>query len=207
MITPELLAALAVFAAVSSVTPGPNNLMLMASGINFGFRRTLPHMLGVGLGFTLMIILIGLGVMQFIEAIPASGLAIAILSAVYMLYMAWKIATTNTAPQIADGQVSGSKPFTFLQAALFQWVNPKAWTMALTAISIYTPKSQGWLAIFIVAGIFGIINLPCTSLWAAMGAKMSVLLSDPIRRRVFNIIAALLLVASLYPTVAGLIMA
>jgi threonine/homoserine/homoserine lactone efflux protein len=207
MITPELLAALAVFAAVSSVTPGPNNLMLMASGINFGFRRTLPHMLGVGLGFTLMIILIGLGVMQFIEAIPASGLVIAILSALYLLYMAWKIATTDTAPQSAKGQVSGSKPFTFLQAALFQWVNPKAWTMALTAISIYAPKSQGWLAIFIVAGIFGIINLPCTSLWAAMGAKMSNMLSDPVRRRAFNIIAALLLVASLYPTVAGLISA
>jgi threonine/homoserine/homoserine lactone efflux protein len=207
MLTPERLAALAIFAAVTSVTPGPNNLMLMASGINFGFRRTLPHMLGVGLGFTFMIILIGLGVMQFIEAIPASGLVIAILSALYLLYMAWKIATTDTAPHSDEGQVSGSKPFTFVQAALFQWVNPKAWTMALTAISIYAPKSQGWLAVFIVAGIFGIINLPCTSLWAAMGAKMSIMLADPTRRRVFNIIAALLLVASLYPTIAGLMKA
>ncbi len=207
MITPDLLAALAVFAVVSSVTPGPNNLMLMASGINFGLRRTLPHMLGIGIGFTLMIVLIGVGVMQFIEAIPGSGFFIAILSSVYLLFMAWKIATTDTAP-VTTNENEGqrrSKPFTFLQAALFQWVNPKAWTMALTAISIYAPKSQGWPAVFLVAGIFGIINLPCTSLWAFMGAKLSVFLSDPFRRKTFNIIAASLLVASLYPTIAGLI--
>lgn len=202
MMTIELLAALAVFAFVSSITPGPNNLMLMTSGINFGVNRTIPHMLGVSLGFTLMIALIGLGVMQVIEAVPGSVLFITIASGLYLLYMAWKIATTDTAPAEAG---SASKPFTFLQAALFQWVNPKAWTMALTAISAYAPKSQGWLGVVIVAAVFGIINLPSTGAWAVMGAKMRRFLGDPVRLRAFNIIAALLLVASLYPTVAPLL--
>ncbi|HEV7232698.1 MAG TPA: LysE family translocator [Sphingorhabdus sp.] len=202
MMTPELLAALAVFAFVSSITPGPNNIMLMTSGINFGFGRTVPHMLGVAIGFTLMIVLIGLGIMQLIEAVPGSTLIITVASGLYLLYMAWKIATVDTAP--AQSGTVASKPFTFLQAALFQWVNPKAWTMALTAISAYAPKSQGWLGVLLVAGVFGLINLPSTGSWALMGAKLRRFLEDPMRRRIFNIVAALLLVASLYPMVAAL---
>jgi threonine/homoserine/homoserine lactone efflux protein len=207
MMTAELFAALAAFAFVSSITPGPNNLMLMTSGINFGVRRTIPHMLGVALGFTLMIMLIGLGIMQIIEAVPGSTLIITIASGLYLLYMAWKIANTGTSPAENGQAVTGSKPFTFLQAALFQWVNPKAWTMALTAISAYAPKSQGWVGVLVVAGVFGIINLPSTGAWALMGAKMRRFLSDPIRLRAFNIVAALLLVASLYPMVAALLAA
>ena len=207
MLTTELFAALVAFAFVSSITPGPNNLMLMTSGINFGISRTVPHMLGVALGFTLMIVLIGLGIMQIIEAVPGSMLFITIASGLYLLYMAWKIATTNTSPADSSSAVTASKPFTFLQAALFQWVNPKAWTMALTAISAYAPKSQGWIGVLIVAGVFGIINLPSTGAWAVMGAKMRRFLSDPVRLRTFNIVAALLLVASLYPMVAGLVAA
>jgi threonine/homoserine/homoserine lactone efflux protein len=206
MITTELFTALAVFAFVSSITPGPNNLMLMASGINFGLRRTVPHMLGVSLGFTLMIVLIGFGIMQLIEAVPGSRMIITVASGLYLLYMAWKIATATTSPG-ENGAAhsenvaapSASKPFTFLQAALFQWVNPKAWTMALTAISAYAPKSQGWAGVLLVAAVFGIINLPSTGTWAIMGAKMRRFLGDPVRLKTFNIVAALLLVASLYP--------
>lgn len=205
MMTAELFAALAAFAFVSSITPGPNNLMLMASGINFGVNRTIPHMLGVALGFTFMIVLVGLGVMTFIEAVPGSILVITMASGIYLLYMAWKIATTDAAPAENGGTAGGSKPFTFLQAALFQWVNPKAWTMALTAISAYAPKSQGWVGVVIVAAVFGIINLPSTSVWAVMGAKMRRFLGDPVRLRAFNIVAALLLVASLYPMVTPLL--
>ncbi len=207
MITTELFTALAVFAFVSSITPGPNNLMLMASGINFGLRRTVPHMLGVSLGFTLMIVLIGFGIMQLIEAVPGSRMIITVASGLYLLYMAWKIATTTTAPTGLDengAAPSASKPFTFVQAALFQWVNPKAWTMALTAISAYAPKSQGWAGVLLVAAVFGIINLPSTGTWAIMGAKMRRFLSDPVRLKTFNIVAALLLVASLYPMAAEL---
>ncbi len=201
--TAQLLAALAAFAFVTSITPGPNNLMLMTSGINFGMARTVPHMLGVSLGFTLMITLIGLGIMQLIDAIPGSQTAISVVSGLYLLYMAWKIATTDAAP--ANAQTEGnSKPFTFVQAALFQWVNPKAWTMALTAIAAYAPKSMGWVGVVIVAGVFGLINLPSTGSWAMMGAKLRRFLSDPARLRIFNIVAALLLVASLYPMLAGI---
>ena len=207
MMTTELFAALAVFAFVSSITPGPNNLMLMTSGINFGMRRTVPHMLGVSLGFTLMIALIGLGVMKVIEAVPGSVTVITVASGLYLLYMAWKIATTSTSPTENGATVAKSKPFTFLQAALFQWVNPKAWTMALTAISAYAPKSQGWIGVLVVAGVFGIINLPSTGTWALMGSKMRRFLSDPVRLKTFNVIAALLLVASLYPMIAGLLAA
>ena len=164
-------------------------------------------MLGVALGFTLMILLIGLGIMQVIEAVPGSMLFITIASGLYLLYMAWKIATTNASPAENGSVATASKPLTFLQAALFQWVNPKAWTMALTAISAYAPKSQGWLGVLIVAGVFGIINLPSTGAWAVMGAKMRRFLSDPVRLRTFNIVAAFLLVASLYPMVAGLVAA
>ncbi len=205
MITTEILAALAIFAFVSSITPGPNNLMLMASGINFGFRRTIPHMLGVSLGFTLMIILIGLGVMQLIDAVPGSRTFITVASGLYLIYMAWKIATTDTSPSDGGSTAGESKPFTFIQAALFQWVNPKAWTMALTAISAYTPKSQGPLGIALVAAVFGAINLPSTGTWAMMGAKMRQFLSDPMRLRAFNIVAALLLLVSLYPMAIGLV--
>jgi threonine/homoserine/homoserine lactone efflux protein len=125
--------------------------------------------------------------------------------------MAWKIATATTSPgengaaHSENGAApSASKPFTFLQAALFQWVNPKAWTMALTAISAYAPKSQGWAGVLLVAAVFGIINLPSTGTWAIMGAKMRRFLGDPVRLKTFNIVAALLLVASLYPMVAEL---
>ena len=207
MMTTELLAALAVFALVSSITPGPNNLMLMTSGINFGLARTIPHMLGVSLGLTLMIALIGLGVMKIIEAIPGSTLIITAASGLYLLYMAWRIATTDTSPAENGVLVAKSKPLTFVQAALFQWINPKAWTMALTAISAYAPKSQGWVGVVVVAGVFGVVNLPSTATWAVMGAKLRNFLSDPLRLRTFNIIAALLLVVSLYPMVAGLVAA
>ena len=201
--TPELLAALMAFAFVSSVTPGPNNLMLMTSGINFGLARTVPHMLGVALGFTLMIILVGLGIMQLIEAIPGSQTAITIISAVYLLYMAWKIATAAPTTPDLQGQ-SSAKPFTFIQAALFQWVNPKAWTMALTAMAAYAPKSMGWVGVLVVAAVFGAINLPSTGAWAVLGAKLRRFLSEPARLRAFNVMAALLLVASLYPMLAPL---
>lgn len=143
--------------------------------------------------------------MQLIEAVPGSMTFITILSGLYLLYMAWKIATTDTSLARNYAATAKSKPFTFLQAALFQWVNPKAWTMALTAISAYAPKSQGWIGVLAVAAVFGAINLPATGTWAVMGAKMRRFFCDPVRLKTFNIIAAILLVASLYPMVAGLL--
>lgn len=190
----ELFTALATFCFVSSITPGPNNLMLMASGANFGFRRTVPHMLGVGLGFTAMVVLVGVGLVQVFDAYPISHTILQVASVAYLLFLAWKIATA--APP-KDATRTGT-PITFVQAALFQWVNPKAWAMALTAVTIYAP-SQSLAAIALVAVIFGAINLPSVSTWTLLGQQMRRLLTNRPRLRAFNITMALGLVASLYP--------
>ncbi len=193
----ELFAALAAFAFVSSVTPGPNNLMLMASGANFGFQRTIPHMLGVGVGFTLMVVLVGAGLMQLFDLYPLSYEVLRVLCVVYLSYLAYKIATA-AAPEGRTG--AGAKPFSFIQAALFQWVNPKAWSMALTAIAVYSP-SRSFDAVLLVAMVFGVINLPTVSAWTLMGEQLRKLLTSPMRLRSFNITMAVLLMGSLYPLI------
>ncbi|WP_299552278.1 LysE family translocator [uncultured Tateyamaria sp.] len=194
--TYDLLTALAMFAFVSSITPGPNNLMLMASGANFGFRRTIPHMLGVGLGFVFMVLLVGAGLVQVFDAYPASHTVLKVASVTYLLYLAWKIAT---AAPIKDGAEKGT-PMTFLQAAAFQWVNPKAWTMALTAVTVYTPDTTLW-AIALVAIVFGAINFPSVNSWTLLGQQMARVLTNPARLTAFNWTMAALLVASLYPVI------
>lgn len=195
---PETLAALAAFAFVSSITPGPNNLMLLASGVNFGFRRTVPHMLGIGIGFTVMVALVGLGLAGVFTAWPPARPALKIAAAAYMLWLAWKIAHAAP-PESAQGNAN---PLTFLQAAAFQWVNPKAWTMALGAIALYAP-GQEVAAVLWVAAIFGLVNLPCVSSWTVMGMALKRALQNPARLRAFNASMALLLVASLYPVLTG----
>ncbi|WP_299722506.1 LysE family translocator [uncultured Tateyamaria sp.] len=190
----DLLPALAAFAFVSSITPGPNNLMLMASGANFGFRRSIPHMLGIGIGFCLMVLLVGAGLVQVFDAYPISHQILKVFSVLYLLYLAWKIA--NAAP-IKGGEGKGT-PMTFLQAAAFQWVNPKAWSMALTAVTAYTPDTT-LAAIGLVALVFGAINLPAVSSWTLLGQQMARILTNTARLTAFNWTMAALLVASLYP--------
>lgn len=187
------LLALSAFALVSSITPGPNNLMLMSSGANFGLRRTVPHALGVGIGFTLMIVLVGVGLMGLFDLFPILNTVLKVVSVAYLLWLAWKIA--NAAAPDTAGSASG-KPMTFMQAVLFQWVNPKAWSMALTAIALYAPD-RNLAAVLLVAVVFGIINLPSTSLWAVMGQVLRGWLSSPARLRLFNWTMAALLVGSL----------
>ncbi len=193
----ELLTALMAFAFVSSITPGPNNLMLMSSGANFGFQRTIPHMLGVGIGFVFMLILVGIGLMQLFDRFPISYDILKVISVMYLLYLAIKIATASP---LENKQDNSATPLTFLQAASFQWVNPKAWTMALTAISVYSP-SHSLESITIVAIVFGLINLPSVSVWIVLGLQLRRLLTSHIRLKAFNIVMATLLLASLYPVV------
>lgn len=194
----ELLIALAAFAFVTSVTPGPNTLMLMASGANFGFRRTLPHLLSVALGFAAMIGLVGIGLAGAFDAWPALQTVLKIVSGLYLGWLAWRIATAAP-PERPDGAAVG-RPLTFIQAALFQWVNPKAWAMALSAIAVYAPSRSG-LAVALVAVVFGAIGLPTGSLWAVLGQEMRRVLTNPARLRVFNVTMAALLIASLLPVV------
>lgn len=192
--SPDQLLALVAFGLATSFTPGPNNLMLMASGANFGFRRTIPHMLGVSVGFVLMVVLVGTGLVQVFQSYPASHRVLQISSVLYLLYLAWKIATASKPD---TPQVVGT-PFTFLQAALFQWVNPKAWAMALSATSVYAP-TQSIRSILLVAAVFGLISVPSVSTWTALGQQLRRWLTNPVRLRAFNISMAVLLVASLYP--------
>ncbi|MGI1661197.1 LysE family translocator [Palleronia sp. KMU-117] len=189
-----LLPALVAFAFVTSVTPGPNNLMLMASGANFGLRRTLPHMLGVALGFVVMAALVGLGLVQVFAALPWLFTLLKIGCVLYLLLLAWKIANA-AAP---EGGAGAGRPMTFLQAAAFQWVNPKAWAMALTAVTVYAP-GQTVAAVLTVAAVFGAVNLPSVGSWAWLGVQMRRVLTSPARLRAFNLTMAALLVASLYP--------
>lgn len=192
--THDLLVAFALFAFVSSITPGPNNLMLMASGANFGFLQSIPHMLGIGIGFMVMVALVGVGLMQVFDTFPIAHTILKTASVAYLIYLAWKIAHAS-APNAGE---SGGTPMTFLQAALFQWVNPKAWTMALTAIAVYAPD-RSLLSVALVAAIFGLINLPCVSSWTVLGQQMRRLLTSPRRLTLFNWTMAALLIASLYP--------
>ncbi|WP_299191815.1 LysE family translocator [uncultured Litoreibacter sp.] len=190
----DILYGLVVFAFVSSITPGPNNLMLMASGANFGFVRTMPHMLGIALGFTVMVFLVGMGLAQVFDAYPVLHDVLKVLSVLYMCWLAWKIA--NAAPP-REGETAGT-PMTFLQAAAFQWVNPKAWAMALTAVTVYSLGTTP-LAVAAVAATFGIVNGPAVSTWTIIGQQLRRILTNPTRLRVFNWGMAVLLIASLYP--------
>lgn len=191
----DLLLALVGFAFVSSITPGPNNLMLMASGANFGFRRTLPHMLGISIGHSFQVTMIGLGLGQLFQLYPTAKLILQVASSAYLLWLAWKIA--NAAPP-KDGEVKG-KPLTFLQAAAFQWVNPKAWYMGIYAITNYTPEGQIWLGALTVAVVFACTNFPSIMVWTTIGTQVKRLLSRPALLRAFNWTMAGLLVLTLYP--------
>lgn len=190
----EQLIALTGFAFASSITPGPNNMMLMASGANYGMRRTVPHMMGVTIGFAVMIALVGIGLVGLFEAWPPSFTILKVVSAAYLLWLAWKIATAPP-PSSSEGASNG-RPMTFVQAALFQWVNPKAWTMALTAIAVYA-GTRSIPAVLGVALVFGLVNLPSVSVWAAMGQYLRRWMTDDRARRAFNWTMAALLVGSL----------
>lgn len=190
-----LLGPLALFALVSSITPGPNNVMLAASGLNFGFRRSMPHLLGVNLGFTLMIFLVGIGLGSVFQQAPVLYTVLKYVGAAYLLYLAWKIANSGG---VEEGEARG-KPMTFLQAAAFQWVNPKAWVMAVGIIATYTPQAGFFANLVIATLVCGLVNLPSIGIWVTFGTALRRVLHKPWAIRAFNITMALLLVASLYP--------
>lgn len=190
----DFILPLALFAFVTSVTPGPNNLMLMASGANFGMRRTVPHMLGVALGFVFLAIVSGLGLTGLFHQLPWLHPVMLSVSLVYLLWLALRIARAG---QPGEGRTA-SRPLSFLEAAAFQWVNPKAWAMALTAVTVYAPV-PGWIGVVAVAAVFGAINLPTVSTWCLVGARLGHWLTSPRRLRVFNWTMAALLVLSPLP--------
>lgn len=192
-----MLLALAAFALVSSITPGPNNTMLLASGVNFGLLRTVPHLLGVSLGFAFMVGLVGLGLGSVFTALPWTWNVLRVGATAYLVWLAWKLATAGG---VQEREVA--RPMTFLRAAAFQWVNPKAWVMAVGACSAYVLHPNIWLNALAMAVVFAVVNLPSVATWAVFGAALRRWLANPRVLRVFNIVMALLLLASLWPILA-----
>ena len=202
----ELLAAFVAFAFVTSVTPGPNNAMMLASGANFGFRRSVPHMLGIASGIVVMVAAVGLGLGGLFQAYPVLYAVLRWVGAAYLLYLAWRIARSGrpkagyTASGTASGTADGTgRPLSFVGAAAFQWVNPKAWVMVLAAVTAYAPREGHFQNVLVIAVLFGLICVPSVGLWAGFGTALQRFLKSPRHIRVFNVTMASLLVLSLYP--------
>ncbi len=187
---------MATFALVAGVTPGPNNLMLMTSGVKYGFGRTLPHLAGVILGFGLMIALVGLGLDILFQRFPQILPIMRVAGSIYMVWLALKIALAKPPSEVE----ARGRPIGFLAAAGFQWINPKAWVMALSALAAYAGVVDGYTSsVFFIAALCALIAIPCSGVWLLFGASLSRLLKDPRVIRPFNWTMAALLVASIAP--------
>ena len=193
--TVSLLLAFVMFVFVTSVTPGPNNVMLLASGLNHGFVRTLPHAAGISVGCAFMTVLVGLGLGQLLAASPVLYQGLRYAGAAYLLVLAWRIARSGV---IAPGAAK-PRPLTVLQAAAFQWVNPKAWVMVIGAVTTYAPRENFLRNVLAIAAVMAVVNAPSISLWAGGGSALRRFLAAPRRVQAFNVGMAALLVLSLYP--------
>lgn len=198
----DFLLPILIFAFTTLITPGPNNVMIMTSGLNFGVRSSLPHYFGICLGFALMVLLVGLGFGVVFEWFPVLHELIKIVGIIYLLYLAWRIA--NTAPKSLEA--NESKPLSFVQAVLFQWVNPKAWIMATSAVAAYTSTSGSiYLQVLLITLVFLLVSFPCIGSWMFFGASLKKILRKPIHQRIFNLSMAALLVFSILPVTIDLV--
>ena len=188
--------AVVTYAFVSSITPGPNNTMLLASGVNFGVRRTLPHLFGISSGFAFMTLILGTGLHQVFVHWPLLLEVLRYLGVAYMVYLAYRLATS--APPSQDVANQG-RPLSFLGAAAFQWVNIKAVFMSITAITVYAGADDNLLPLLALVVLFSLVNLVACSMWVVFGASMRRWLQKPKVLRIFNAIMALALLASLVP--------
>ena len=195
-VTLEWLVSVAAFCFAGSMTPGPNNLMLLASGVNYGFSRTLPHILGVITGYALLLSLVGLGLGQAFVAFPVVHFALKVAGGGYLIWLAWKIA--NSGPAYVD-DVRAGRPMTFVQAATFQWVNVKGVLLAVSAVAAFTRPETLSTSLPGLVAVSALASCVSAVTWAAFGAGLSRFLSSPGALRSFNIAMALLLLASLWP--------
>ncbi len=187
--------AIAAFTVAASVTPGPNNVMVAASAANHGFRATLPHCAGIMVGFAVMAAVVGLGVAGLLTAFPTVALVLRWVALAWLLVLAWRIARAG-----APGSGPARPPMGFLGGALFQWVNPKAWLMAVGANAAFVSSGAPLLPqVATVAFAFLLLGTPCVLLWAAIGGAAGRLLHSPLRLRAYNLLMATLMVASMLP--------
>jgi threonine/homoserine/homoserine lactone efflux protein len=188
----EALLPLATFAMVSSITPGPNNIMLTSSGIWFGFSRSIPHMLGITFGLGILLAVCAVGIGSLMAAAPSIQVVLKILSTAYLLYLAWQLRSMH----MASARKASVRPMSFKGAAAFQFANPKAWVMAVTGAAAFLPVQPAWLAIVVYCLVFCAVNLPCISVWAGAGAMLRRALAQPLWRRVFSAVMVLLTIYS-----------
>ena len=191
----EQLLALAGFVIAMTGTPGPNNLMLMAAGANFGFRRSLPHILGISLGCQVLLLCIALGLGQLFRLYPTLAIVLRVLGALFLLTIAYRLLTSKPT---SHAQARHIRPFTFLEAALFQWVNPKAWMMFLTALATFTDPQALIRSTATIGLTYLLLGLPLNCAWNAGGVWLKDWLKQEPRLLRFNQLMALLLIASLY---------
>ncbi|MEX3009716.1 LysE family translocator [Hoeflea sp. TYP-13] len=191
----EMAVALVGFAFVMSISPGPSNFLLLASGVNFGFMRSVPLVFGICAGFLTMVFCVGVGLGQVLKTVPGLYTALKFACAAYVLWLAWKVARSRAIGPANEEAIE--KPITFLQAALFQLVNPKAWAVALVVTVSYTDQQNYIPSLLAMIVLFAVINLPSISVWALSGVALGRLLGEGNRIAVFNIAMALLLVGSM----------
>ncbi len=194
--------ALMGFAFATSITPGPANLILLAASANAGLRRSVPLVLGLSMSFLSMLLIVGFGLGQVLRANDSLYTTLKFLSLFYILWLAWKIARSSPLKPASDG--AAPRPLTFLQMALLQWVNPKAWAVALTVTVAYTTPDNYAASLLLMTLVFGVVNLPSISVWAIFGSVLRNILHDPVKVRRFNLIMAVTLVASMLPIVLDL---
>ncbi|BCP53120.1 protein AmbA [Kaistia sp. 32K] len=186
------------FALVTAFTPGPNNTMLMISGANWGVVPSVPHILGITVGFPVMVFAVGMGLGGVFEAYPLLHEILKYVSFLYLLYLAWKLARSGR--HDTEGAREG-RPMSFLAAALFQWVNPKAWIMAISAMALYVPQGGTILpAVLLLTAIFALTSLPSSATWCLFGTAIARFLDSDRRVAIFNAVMAVLLVLSMVPT-------
>jgi len=192
----SLLIAFIVFASVALFTPGPNNIMLLASGLNFGVRRTLPHVAGVSIGFAMLVAAMGLGLGAVFTSYPVLQTVLKYAGAAYLIYLAFAIATSGPAQPDATAH---RQPLSFIGAALFQWVNVKGWVIAIGTISAYGALADYPWNVLLQALVLLTIGTLSSLTWVICGSALQSLVKSPLALRVFNVTMALLLLASLYP--------
>jgi len=186
---------LAIFCLVATITPGPNNMMLLSSGATYGFRRTSPHIIGIAVGSAIMSTLLGFSIANVASRLPGFYTTLHIVSSLYLLWLAWRIARSDGLREVK----AGGRPLRVVDAAIFQWVNPKAWAIALGALAGFARPAHlvGDITVIVLVRTF--VGLPSLSLWAGFGLVLKRYLKSPVALRAFNIGMASLLVLSLLP--------
>ena len=199
----DYIIATVLFAVSASVTPGPNNIMVMTSGVNFGVRKSLPLLSGICIGFAVMLLLVGLGFGQLFELFPSLHLIIKCLGTLYLLHLAWVIAQSKSVAMTN----SQSKPLTFMKGALFQWFNGKAWVVATGAIAAFTTVGAGYYAQNMTLALtFLLVAFPCVGVWLLFGTMLKQVLKSERYRRCFNYTMSALLVFSVMPVVKEIVL-